>query len=100
MSVYEHGHRPTAGGGTGEQGVTSQDGALTGGAAPSCDAARAAGRPASRLACGPVGRAGTRLSPTDAAQRVTATELFFDLVFVYAITQVTALVAGAPTALT
>ena len=40
-----------------------------------------------------------RISTTDSEHRVTATELFFDLVFVYAITQVTALLANTPTGL-
>ncbi|MEV0113296.1 low temperature requirement protein A [Streptomyces sp. NPDC050844] len=37
--------------------------------------------------------------PTEGDHRVTPAELFFDLVFVYAITQVTALMAADPTAL-
>ncbi|WP_328837304.1 low temperature requirement protein A [Streptomyces europaeiscabiei] len=41
----------------------------------------------------------TRLTPTADGHRVTPAELFFDLVFVYAITQVTALMAADPTAL-
>ncbi|MDX3708522.1 low temperature requirement protein A [Streptomyces europaeiscabiei] len=41
----------------------------------------------------------TRLTPTADDHRVTPAELFFDLVFVYAITQVTALMAADPTAL-
>jgi low temperature requirement protein LtrA len=36
-------------------------------------------------------------TPTDVEQRVTALELFFDLVFVFAITQVTAFVSADPT---
>ncbi|MEH0530684.1 Low temperature requirement protein LtrA [Streptomyces sp. 1222.2] len=40
-----------------------------------------------------------RLTPTADGHRVTPAELFFDLVFVYAITQVTALMAARPTAL-
>jgi len=36
--------------------------------------------------------------PTDERHRVTTLELFFDLVFVFAFTQVTALMAGDPTA--
>ena len=36
-------------------------------------------------------------APEEAEQRVTALELFFDLVFVFAITQVTGLVSAAPT---
>jgi low temperature requirement protein LtrA len=36
-------------------------------------------------------------APVEGEQRVTALELFFDLVFVYAITQVTGLVSAAPT---
>lgn len=36
--------------------------------------------------------------PTDASHRVTTLELFFDLVFVFAFTQVTALMADEPTA--
>ncbi|MFF3332274.1 low temperature requirement protein A [Streptomyces sp. NPDC002888] len=40
-----------------------------------------------------------RLVATEDGHRVTPAELFFDLVFVYAITQVTALMAGNPTAL-
>jgi low temperature requirement protein LtrA len=40
-----------------------------------------------------------RLTPTADGHRVTPAELFFDLVFVYAITQVTALMAADPTAL-
>ena len=35
--------------------------------------------------------------PTDDAHRVTTLELFFDLVFVFALTQVTALMADDPT---
>ena len=35
--------------------------------------------------------------PTDDSHRVTTLELFFDLVFVYALTQVTALMAHRPT---
>ena len=35
--------------------------------------------------------------PTDDSHRVTTLELFFDLVFVFALTQVTALMAGDPT---
>jgi low temperature requirement protein LtrA len=35
--------------------------------------------------------------PTDDAHRVTTLELFFDLVFVFALTQVTALMAEDPT---
>ncbi|MFC7220491.1 low temperature requirement protein A [Streptomyces polyrhachis] len=38
-----------------------------------------------------------RMTATDAAHRVTSGELFFDLVFVCAITQVTALMAADPT---
>ncbi|MGH8834048.1 MAG: low temperature requirement protein A [Actinomycetes bacterium] len=75
------------------EGLTSQDGAGTDGGA------RTAGHRAGQSAGRPAGPAGSRLSATDATHRVTATELFFDLVFVYAITQVTALVADAPTAL-
>lgn len=41
----------------------------------------------------------TRLTPTADGHKVTPAELFFDLVFVYAITQVTALMAADPTAL-
>ncbi|HKA70023.1 MAG TPA: low temperature requirement protein A [Actinomycetes bacterium] len=73
--------------------MTSHDGAVPG------SAAGAAGGPASQLAGQRSGSAGARLSVTDATHRVTATELFFDLVFVYAITQVTTLVASDPTAL-
>ncbi|MFF7839742.1 low temperature requirement protein A [Streptomyces ossamyceticus] len=40
-----------------------------------------------------------RLTPTADDHKVTPAELFFDLVFVYAITQVTALMAAHPTAL-
>ncbi|MBZ3907579.1 low temperature requirement protein A [Streptomyces griseiscabiei] len=40
----------------------------------------------------------TRLTPTADGHKVTPAELFFDLVFVYAITQVTALMAADPTA--
>jgi low temperature requirement protein LtrA len=40
-----------------------------------------------------------RLTPTADDHKVTPAELFFDLVFVYAITQVTALMADDPTAL-
>ncbi|MFG2131765.1 low temperature requirement protein A [Streptomyces sp. NPDC048751] len=40
-----------------------------------------------------------RLVATDGSHRVTPAELFFDLVFVYAITQVTALMAADPSAL-
>ncbi|MDT3445098.1 MULTISPECIES: low temperature requirement protein A [unclassified Pseudofrankia] len=39
-----------------------------------------------------------RIVPTDSTHRVTTLELFFDLVFVFAFTQVTALVADDPTA--
>ncbi|MFF5494354.1 low temperature requirement protein A [Streptomyces aquilus] len=42
---------------------------------------------------------GTRLLATEGGHRVTPAELFFDLVFVYAITQVTALMAAGPSAL-
>ena len=35
--------------------------------------------------------------PTDDSHRVTTLELFFDLVFVFALTQVTALMADDPT---
>jgi low temperature requirement protein LtrA len=35
--------------------------------------------------------------PTDDSHRVTTLELFFDLVFVFALTQVTALMAADPT---
>ncbi|TQE34163.1 low temperature requirement protein A [Streptomyces ipomoeae] len=41
----------------------------------------------------------TRLTPTADGHKVTPAELFFDLVFVYAITQVTALMAADATAL-
>ena len=41
----------------------------------------------------------SRIVPTEGGHRVTSAELFFDLVFVYAITQVTALMAADPTAL-
>jgi low temperature requirement protein LtrA len=41
----------------------------------------------------------SRIVPTEGGHRVTPAELFFDLVFVYAITQVTALMAADPTAL-
>ncbi|NGO11747.1 low temperature requirement protein A [Streptomyces sp. HC44] len=41
----------------------------------------------------------SRIVATDDGHRVTPAELFFDLVFVYAITQVTALMAADPTAL-
>lgn len=41
----------------------------------------------------------SRLVATDGSHRVTPAELFFDLVFVYAITQVTALMAADPSAL-
>ncbi len=41
----------------------------------------------------------TRLAAASEAHRVTPAELFFDLVFVYAITQVTALLADEPTVL-
>ncbi|MEV6398241.1 low temperature requirement protein A [Streptomyces sp. NPDC051907] len=44
-------------------------------------------------------RAGARLIATDDGHKVTPAELFFDLVFVYAITQVTALMAAAPSPL-
>ncbi|QIB47975.1 low temperature requirement protein A [Streptomyces aureoverticillatus] len=40
-----------------------------------------------------------RIVPTEGDHRVTPAELFFDLVFVYAITQVTALMAADPTPL-
>jgi len=39
----------------------------------------------------------TRVRPTDESHRVTTLELFFDLVFVFAFTQVTALMAEDPT---
>ena len=39
-----------------------------------------------------------RFETTDESHRVTSLELFFDLVFVYALTQVTALMAADPTA--
>ncbi|MFE0674851.1 low temperature requirement protein A [Streptomyces sp. NPDC058867] len=42
---------------------------------------------------------GTRLVATGGGHRVTPAELFFDLVFVYAITQVTALMAADPSGL-
>ena len=38
-----------------------------------------------------------RFRPTDELHRVTTLELFFDLVFVFAFTQVTALMAADPT---
>lgn len=41
-------------------------------------------------------RSRLRFEPTDASHRVTSLELFFDLVFVYALTQVTALMADDP----
>ncbi len=47
----------------------------------------------------PAGKSSSRLIPTGDDHRVTPAELFFDLVFVYAITQVTALMA-APAHLT
>src|SRR5262245_21825530 len=97
MPVYDPGRRradPRPGRRDGpERAVTSHDGAVPG------SAAGAAGGPASQLAGQRFGSAGARLSVTDATHRVTATELFFDLVFVYAITQVTTLVASDPTAL-
>lgn len=37
-----------------------------------------------------------RFETTDESHRVTSLELFFDLVFVYALTQVTALMAADP----
>jgi low temperature requirement protein LtrA len=40
-----------------------------------------------------------RIVATDGGHRVTPAELFFDLVFVFAITQVTALMAADPSAL-
>ncbi|MGW6918687.1 low temperature requirement protein A [Kitasatospora sp. NPDC054939] len=43
------------------------------------------------------GRARSRIVATEGGHRVTPAELFFDLVFVYAITQVTALMAADPT---
>ena len=43
-------------------------------------------------------RAPTVAEPVDADQRVTPLELFFDLVFVFAITQVTSLISDHPTA--
>ncbi|MEO5853600.1 MAG: low temperature requirement protein A [Nocardioides sp.] len=46
----------------------------------------------------PPSRALLRFQPTDASHRVTTFELFFDLVFVFAFTQVTALMADDPTA--
>ncbi|NUK03632.1 low temperature requirement protein A [Streptomyces lunaelactis] len=45
------------------------------------------------------GRDHSRMIATEGGHRVTPAELFFDLVFVYAITQVTALMAADPTAL-
>jgi len=42
-------------------------------------------------------RARLRFEPTDESHRVTSLELFFDLVFVYALTQVTSLMAADPT---
>ncbi|MBE8475567.1 low temperature requirement protein A [Streptomyces justiciae] len=42
---------------------------------------------------------GSRLVATEGGHRVTPAELFFDLVFVYAITQVTALMAADPSGL-
>lgn len=39
----------------------------------------------------------SRVRPTDASHRVTTLELFFDLVFVFAFTQVTQLMGGDPT---
>ncbi|TGA92607.1 low temperature requirement protein A, partial [Streptomyces sp. MZ04] len=41
----------------------------------------------------------SRIVPTEGGHRVTPAELFFDLVFVYAITQVTALMAADPSPL-
>jgi low temperature requirement protein LtrA len=38
-----------------------------------------------------------RFEPTDESHRVTPLELFFDLVFVYALTQVTAMLADDTT---
>jgi len=46
----------------------------------------------------PAARAFTRFQPTEASHRVTTFELFFDLVFVFAFTQVTALMAEDPSA--
>ena len=40
-----------------------------------------------------------RFESTDETHRVTSLELFFDLVFVYALTQVTALMAADPSPL-
>ncbi|MEU0397383.1 low temperature requirement protein A [Streptomyces sp. NPDC006208] len=45
------------------------------------------------------GRDRSRMIATDDSHRVTPAELFFDLVFVYAITQVTALMAAGPSIL-
>ncbi len=42
---------------------------------------------------------GARVAPTDERHRVTTLELFFDLVFVFAITQVSAFMASDPTLL-
>lgn len=47
----------------------------------------------------PTGREHSRMIATEGGHRVTPAELFFDLVFVYAITQVTALMAADPTPL-
>ncbi|MFH8370465.1 low temperature requirement protein A [Streptomyces sp. NPDC018031] len=47
----------------------------------------------------PTGRGRSRMIATEDGHRVTPAELFFDLVFVYAITQVTALMAADPTPL-
>jgi low temperature requirement protein LtrA len=47
----------------------------------------------------PTGRERSGLIATEGGHRVTPAELFFDLVFVYAITQVTALMAADPSAL-
>ncbi|MGI5402831.1 low temperature requirement protein A [Streptomyces sp. CA-135486] len=47
----------------------------------------------------PTGRDRSRMIATEGGHRVTPAELFFDLVFVYAITQVTALMAADPSAL-
>ncbi|MBC9715048.1 low temperature requirement protein A [Streptomyces sp. TRM66268-LWL] len=46
----------------------------------------------------PAGKSSSRLIPTGGDHKVTPAELFFDLVFVYAITQVTAMMADHTTA--
>jgi low temperature requirement protein LtrA len=65
------------------------------GSPPSAD--MLAGRRARCDATGVQIARGLVVRPTDASHRVTTLELFFDLVFVFALTQVTALMAEDPT---